>query len=462
MATTKIWAVKDSLSRVVNYAENPDKTIFADLKQVLKYAENDEKTIDENEKKMYVTGVNCEGETAFEEMIQVQKRYNKTTGNIAYHAYQSFKTGEVSPELAHKIGVELAQKMFPEHQVLVATHFNTGTYHNHFVINSVNMFTGKKFDCNKGAYYRFRGLSDQLCAKYDLTVIKNPKGRTTRNIYFAEKRGKPTKYNLMRQAIDEAMEMSITTEQFKKVLYKKGYIINNDYNRKYPTIRSIHDKKATRLYRLGEQYNLQNIIYKVNHNPYYYQERYYDYIKPKRKYYNKNKVYKYKGNFKSISRKSTIEILFIVLFYLLGIYPKERPYHKPLSPEMKREVAKLERYSNQIRLVASEKLETIEDVKEYISNKTKEIADVTAVRQKYRNKLRNCTDEDLIKEYKEKRDMCTTLLKEYRNKVKVANQIIEDVPKVKEVIEIEKQTIKEHREMEQTKNKNKYRDRGGR
>ena len=58
--------------------------------------------------------------------------------------------------------------------------------------------------------------------------------------------------------------------------------------------------------------------------------------------------------------------------------------------------------------------------------------------------------------------MCTTLLKEYRNKVKVANQIIEDVPKVKEVIEIEKQTIKEHREMEQTKNKNKYRDRGGR
>ena len=160
--------------------------------------------------------------------------------------------------------------------------------------------------------------------------------------------------------------------------------------------------------------------------------------------------------------KSTIEILFIVLFYLLGIYPKERPYHKPLSPEMKREVAKLERYSNQVRLVVSEKLETIEDVKEYISNKTKEIADVTAVRQKYRNKLRNCTDEDLIKEYKEKRDMCTTLLKEYRNKVKVANQIIEDVPKVKEVIEIEKQTIKEHREMEQTKNINKYRDRGGR
>ena len=41
MATTKIWAIKDSISRVISYAKNPEKTIFADLKQVLKYAEND-------------------------------------------------------------------------------------------------------------------------------------------------------------------------------------------------------------------------------------------------------------------------------------------------------------------------------------------------------------------------------------------------------------------------------------
>ena len=236
MATTKIWAIKDSLSRVVNYAKNPEKTIFSDLEQVLKYAENDEKTIDKNEKIMYVTGVNCNRETAYEEMTAVQNRFDKSTGNIAYHAYQSFKTGEVSPELAHKIGVELAEKMWSEHQVIVATHFNTGTYHNHFVVNSVNMFTGKKFNCNKGAYYHFRELSDELCREYGLTVIEKPKGKTPRNIYFAEKRGEPTKYNLMRQAMDEAMEICVTYSQFKKVMYKKGYIINDDNNRKYLTI----------------------------------------------------------------------------------------------------------------------------------------------------------------------------------------------------------------------------------
>ena len=272
MATTKIWAIKDSLSRVVNYAKNPEKTIFSDLKQVLKYAENDEKTIDKNEKIMYVTGVNCNRETAYEEMTAVQNRFDKSTGNIAYHAYQSFKTGEVSPELAHKIGVELAEKMWREHQVIVATHFNTGTYHNHFVVNSVNMFTGKKFNCNKGAYYHFRELSDELCKEYGLTVIEKPKGKTPRNIYFAEKRGEPTKYNLMRQAMDEAMEICVSYSQFKKVMYKKGYIINDDNNRKYPTIRSMNDKKAVRMYQLGEKYLPKNIAERVFQNPCYVQD----------------------------------------------------------------------------------------------------------------------------------------------------------------------------------------------
>ena len=454
MATTKIWAVKDSLSRVVNYATNPEKTNFSDLKQVLLYAENNEKTVDEKEKTMYVTGVNCNRETAFEEMKMTQEKFGKCTGNIAYHAYQSFKTGEVSPELAHEIGVKLARKMWAEHQVLVATHFNTGTYHNHFVVCSVNMFTGKKFNCNKGAYYRFRGLSDELCNENNLTVIKNPKGRTPRNIYFAEKRGEPTKYNLMRKAIDETLEMCLTYAQFKKAMYKKGYIINDDPNRKYATIRSINDKKATRMYQLGEKYTPKNIADRVFNNPYYVQEQYYEFIKP-RKIYKKNKVCMLNGKFKDINKITGLEALFLLLYHLLGLIPKENT-RKPLSPEMKQEVRKMQRYSNEIRLIAKEKLQTTDDVKNYISQTEKNIAEVTGIRQKYRNKLRNCKDGELIKEYKTKRDECTTILKDYRNSLKVANQIIEDNPKIKEVIRIERQARNE--ELQQTKTKYKNRE----
>lgn len=458
MATTKIWAVKDSISRVVDYAKNPNKTTLSDIEQVLLYAENKDKTIADNEEKtMFVTGVNCNRETALEEMLKTQKKFDKCKGNVAYHAYQSFKTGEVTPELAHKIGVELAEQMWTGHQVLVATHLNTGTYHNHFVVCSVNMFTGKKFNCNKGAYYRFRGFSDSLCEEYSLSIIEKPKGQTPRNIYFAEKRGEPTKYNLMRKAIDEAMEMSINYGQFKKIMYRKGYIINDDYNRKYPTIRSINDKKAVRMYRLGENYTPKYINQKVINNPYYYQNRYMELFHSKKK-----KVYKkakYKGSFENISKKSVLEMLFIALFYLMGIYPRQndKPKHKPLSPEMKAEVRKMERYAEQIRLIITEELETTTDVDKFIVKTKEEIEDVTNIRQKYRNKLRNCKDEKQILEYKNEIKICSLTLQKHRKNLKIANRILEDVPKIKETIKIEKQMKIQELEQEKTKKKNKDR-----
>lgn len=60
---------------------------------------------------MFVTGVNCNRDIALVEMIKTQIKFDKTTGNVAYHAYQSFKRGEITPKLAHKIGVELAENV---------------------------------------------------------------------------------------------------------------------------------------------------------------------------------------------------------------------------------------------------------------------------------------------------------------------------------------------------------------
>ena len=110
MAVTKIWAVTDSVNRVLSYAANPDKTIYSDICKALHYASDERKIVIGEEKAMYVTGVNCTTETAFAEMKAVQERFDKTVGNVAYHAYQSFKTGEVTPQIAHKLGVDLAKK----------------------------------------------------------------------------------------------------------------------------------------------------------------------------------------------------------------------------------------------------------------------------------------------------------------------------------------------------------------
>ena len=138
MAVTKIWTIKDSLQRVLDYAANPDKTEYDALAKTLHYAENDAKT-KLNESAQLVTGIHCRANHAWEDMRAVQERFGKTDGVVALHAYQSFREGEVTPEPCHEIGMALARKVWGRRfQVLVATHMNTDNLHNHFVINSVS------------------------------------------------------------------------------------------------------------------------------------------------------------------------------------------------------------------------------------------------------------------------------------------------------------------------------------
>ena len=147
-------------------------------------------------------------------------------------------------ELCHRLGVELAKRMWgDEYQVLVAIHFNTGTYHNHFVVNSVGLWDGRKFS----GYYQFRQLSDDLCKEYQLSTIKNPKGKTPRSIYFVEKNGEPTKYNLMRKALDAALKVSVDGSDLRKALREQGYELDANPAHKYATLRRIGSKKAVRL-----------------------------------------------------------------------------------------------------------------------------------------------------------------------------------------------------------------------
>ncbi|MEG2222791.1 MAG: relaxase/mobilization nuclease domain-containing protein [Oscillospiraceae bacterium] len=161
MAVTSLWAVKNSLADVVNYAQNPEKTECPDLAQVLRYAGNDCKT----EHRYFVTGVGCLAETAGEQMMNTKRRFGKSGGYVAYHGYQSFKPGELTPAQAHEIGIEFAKRLWGErYEVLVATHLNTDCCHNHFVVNSVSFVDGKKLVVKKGTYLELRRVSDAIPA----------------------------------------------------------------------------------------------------------------------------------------------------------------------------------------------------------------------------------------------------------------------------------------------------------
>lgn len=442
MAVTKIWAVTDSVSRVLSYAANPDKTIYNDICKALHYASDERKTVAGEEKAMYVTGVNCTAETAFVEMTSVQERFDKTTGNVAYHAYQSFKTGEVTPELAHKLGVELAKRMWgDEYQVLVATHFNTGTYHNHLVINSVNMLNGKKFNCNEGAYWKLRNISDELCRENGLTVIENPKGKTPRKLYFAEKNGEPTRYNLMREAIDKALTMSTNPKTFTYVMRRLGYVIDLNPYHKYATIRSINGKKTTRLYHLGESYDREAIYDRMRDTSQnHWQEAYrlYNEFTGKKSYgVTVQKAYTVKGNLKSTKKITGLTALYFKYLYLLGVLPKNKK-HKPLSPEMREACRFLDRYTRQVQLICDNRLTDISSTEAFINKADSEIKLISDYRKMLYRDIDSCHNPDEKAKFIAKRDDCTKALAKLRKDKKTAARIIEDNPKIKENIRIEK------------------------
>ena len=138
MATTSLWKVENRLDKVIKYTTNIDKTknenyetnFYRDLHNTIEYAKADFKT----EEQVFVTGINCSKDTAFKDMIQTKKHFGKEKGILAYHGFQSFAEGEVTPEQAHEIGVKLAEELWGDkYEVVVSTHVNTNHIHNHFV-----------------------------------------------------------------------------------------------------------------------------------------------------------------------------------------------------------------------------------------------------------------------------------------------------------------------------------------
>ena len=364
MAVTKIWAIHDSVSRVVDYCTNPSKAKLSDLEQVLLYAADKEKTLDEGEQQYAVTGIGCRAESAAREMAAVQRRFGKAGGNVAYHAYQSFKTGEVTAEECHRIGVETVRRLWGnDRQVLVATHFNTGTYHNHFVVNPVNMWTGKKLEAKYEAYYKLRDMSDRICKEHGLSVVKNPqRHKTARSVYFAEKNGEPTRYNLMRRALDEALTISSSWTELSAVLRKKGYVFVCDPYRRYATIRSLSAKKCMRTFRLGAEYDKEALQDRLleNQRDIRVTRRYFEFMRPyTREYARKNppteKYYRQRDFYLHLPRVTGYLSFFRCVAIVLGVAPLyEKEYRQPLSAECREACRRLDRFTAEITLVCRE------------------------------------------------------------------------------------------------------------
>ena len=270
MAYTSVIPVR-RLDRAVKYVMNKEKTTAVSLQDALDYAANRDKT----EQSCFESSYACTLETAFADMRQTKERWHKTGGVQGYHLVQSFAAGEVSPELAHQIAKELADRVLGgRYEYVIGTHLNTDHIHSHIVWNSVSCVDGKKYRSNYKSYVtEIRAVSDELCQKYKLSVIDTENSNHVAKPYaewLAEKNGQPTWRTAIRQDVDEAIQQSLTWRQFLSVLDRKGYEVR--MGRKYPVLRPPGKERFVRFKTLGKRYTPEaiqtRILYPQSYRPY--------------------------------------------------------------------------------------------------------------------------------------------------------------------------------------------------
>lgn len=227
------------------------------LNDRLDYDQKEEKTKDGELVSCYM----CQPETAAGEFEASKWIYEQTTGRsqpknkdiIAYRIIQSFKPGEISPELANEIGYELAMEFTKgKHQFVVSTHIDKAHFHNHIEFNSTNLDCDGKFNNFRNSSFALRELNDRLCREHGLSVIENPKKRGQR---FAEKaaakRGRSFKERL-RQTIDSVLPACQDFDGFLAQMREAGYEIKR--RGKSLEFRAPGQTYFTRSFRLGDEY----------------------------------------------------------------------------------------------------------------------------------------------------------------------------------------------------------------
>lgn len=441
MATTSLWRVKGYIGKVLLYAENPDKTTTpatlevpenADrdsLGDVIAYAGREEAT----NMRQLVWGINCTPQNARKEMLAVKEQYDKLGGTIAYHGYQSFKEGEVTPERAQEIGIALAMELWGErYQVLVATHLDKDSHiHNHFVINTVSFVDGIKFHRTNEDYRQMREVSDRLCREHGLSVIKKPDGkRKNYSEWQSEKNGKPTNRGLIRADIDRAIAASVTERDFYDLLESWGYELKfygktgNLLER--PSLRPAGGDRFFRFDRLGEDYAVDEICNRILEN-----------IVEKDPFPEETmrQYHRYRTENPPKTKAKGLAALYYHYCYELHIIVRYPASVKRVSFFMREELRKLDRLDEQTLFLGANSIETLDDLQAYRESAQEQLQALSAERDRLRNKLKRVLrteNENMVLSVKNEISAVSAQMQKIKNNFKICDSVEERASSVRD------------------------------
>ena len=232
------------------------------MRAVINYCMQEYKTFDKQTKRNLIGGVNCDGANSFREFMATKKIYGKDNGFFFYHYAQSFSPKEkITPEQAHEIALEFAEKAWSGHEVLVTTHCDREHIHSHFVINSVGFESGKKLRQSPSTLKQLRKLSDEICIAHGFSVLQpyqGGKNSMSSREYRARLRGNSWKEKLAKD-IEKAMSYSGSKDEFIRNMSILGYHMTWTNERKYLTFHCPNGKGCRDIKLQDEKYLKDNI-----------------------------------------------------------------------------------------------------------------------------------------------------------------------------------------------------------
>ena len=402
MAYTSLIPVR-RLDRAVKYVRDKTKTTKPrSLEEAVDYALNRDKT----ESVCFETGLSCLCETAFADMRANNLRWHKEGGVQGYHLVQSFAEGEVTPELAHQIGVKLADQLLGgRYQAVVTTHLNTSCIHNHIVWCAVALDNGRKYHSNATSYYtEVRARSDALCRQYGLSVIETERSQQSSQPYAewqAGQTGRPTWRSLIRQDVDDAIARSLTWKQFVQAMELKGYTMR--FDRKYPILQPPEKTRSVRFKSLGTRYTPEAIRNRI--------------LYPRWRYPIAQQLGVWQGRLHGTYRKARkltgLRALYYRYLYELGALPR-----KPQRPSyaVRQDIRSLDKCIRQMEFLSRHGIDTLAQLDAYRQAQEKVVGTLlTERRQLHRAELDNAVQARLAQ--------ITQILKPLRRDIRLCRQI---------------------------------------
>ena len=239
MAVTKTHPIKSTLKAAIDYICNPEKT----------------------DGKLLVSSYGCTAETADIEFAWTRRHSIDKGTHLGRHLIQAFEPGEVTPEEAHEIGMELAKEILGgKYEFVLTTHIDKGHIHNHLIFNAVSFTDHKHYHSNKRSYHYIRRTSDRICKEHGLSVIIPGKDKGKSYIeHQAAQAGTSYKAKL-KAAIDRLIPASADFEDLLLRLQREGYEVKRG---KYVSCRASGQERFTRRKTLGVDYTEEAVAARI-------------------------------------------------------------------------------------------------------------------------------------------------------------------------------------------------------